>query len=743
MDDREDEALIVSAGPDQTKTPTDDAPAVGRWYKVKGNEREDGQDPPWLGCAVHIGSNYVKVKGVHADGSKLSSRIHFDEFWQWCEYVPDPQPIIDEHMLVARKRVNELMNEIKALTARLGVGQHAALGSIDGETQAIAVRTSGPVEEYKEALVKAKEKTLPDLFEKLREANETLAGWMHTQLIPLKAQIGSLDEVKGQVEDRIFNVELYAGLVENIKKVRNGKPAPVDTKIRLLQRRCYMDEECLAGYEHGGMSFENIKDFDKWLAKPANFTRILPFERCVVAFRVRRYDRDEPDMWRLSDLIALAYERQYDKWTFLYIRNGEQLFRMDTKLEFDEQLFPDANHKLFTADKLWAKDTADEMNDLITDADYKERVAKEDAHEAWLETLPEKERRKHDRHYSSFGTKRSYSPFTPDNVYYDDIAKVLADAAKKHNRIALILQGLLDRSPVFHPHPPWQLWTGEGFDAAIERIFDDSRALSAGEKPDFEKYRAKLNARLTDGSLTVGQERAWLVREAQRENARLDSDYRSRQEYRHKHFRPDGDPGPGKLAYVHKYRASDGACTYVWQRKKRGRGGYAIAGTCVDDSITTGEENLLNVDAYTPGDFHIFFDDPRTRREYLQWAPMLLEAEECHAGNRELKPRRRLAPVGAREPVVRTEERPLELDKKAPRKPRPSPSEKYEGKLVSLNFDMKTNGGTQFKAGELMRVTSYNRRRLSLTALKGKGRSIFGVSVTHVELVGQSGPSRL
>lgn len=40
--------------------------------------------------------------------------------------------------------------------------------------------------------------------------------------------------------------------------------------------------------------------------------------------------------------------------------------------------------------------------------------------------------------------------------------------------------------------------------------------------------------------------------------------------------------------------------------------------------------------AYTPGDFHLFYDDPRTRADYLKWAPYLLAAEDFHAGKREL-----------------------------------------------------------------------------------------------------------
>jgi len=38
--------------------------------------------------------------------------------------------------------------------------------------------------------------------------------------------------------------------------------------------------------------------------------------------------------------------------------------------------------------------------------------------------------------------------------------------------------------------------------------------------------------------------------------------------------------------------------------------------------------SLLNVDAYVPGDYRQFYLDPRTRQQYLQWAPLLLAAED-------------------------------------------------------------------------------------------------------------------
>lgn len=717
---------------DQKSTPTADEPVVGRWYWVAGEDKEEGKYR-WLASVVHVGSNYVELKGPsRSGGSTQSVRIHFDKFWQHCEHVPDPDPIIDGQIAEHKERARALMEEVRAVTARLGVGERIGLPVAgDEDVKALSVRTGEPAAKYKKALIKANTKTLPGLFEKIKEANKSLGKWMKVKLIPLEAESEALFGVVDHVNDRIFSVELYAGLVEEVVCVREGEPAPNDTPVHLLQRRAYMDEECLANYEIGGMDYKKIADFDRWLAKPANFTRVLPFPRTLLAFQVRRNEKDREVT--LGNLIEVMNERQYDKWTFLYIRNGERLYRMGTEVEFEEQLFPDTNHKLFTAQKLWCKRFVHDIKDIISDDEYQGRIEDERKQDLELEKVPEKERWHHRRFHD---TADEYFAFTPENVYYDDIAALLAKEKKKHNRLVLILQGLLDRSPVLHPHPPWQLWTNEGFASAFRLIYDDSKALSAGDKPDFEAYRAKLNAHLVAGSLTIGQERVWLRREAERENKRREAHHSwgeggSRELAT---YRPSGDPGPGKIARVTEHDAKEGTCTYAWKRSKRSRNGWGIEGTEVPARLVTGEERVLNIDAYRPGDYHIFFDDPRTRQEYLEWAPLLLEAEECHAGNRGEKPNRALPP--ARKIVVREEERPEDMEPAKDAKPRRSPAEKWEGKKVKLKWDMKTRGGTTFAKGEILDVSSYSRKRLTLCEPKENGRRcISGVELHSVILV--------
>jgi len=634
----------------------EDPVEIGQWYwtKVidhKGNEKE------LFTCVTHVGSNYVEM----TTPGQTSYRIHFDLWESTCRRELNPEDHIKGRIAHYQKKVHRLMSEVKEVTALLGVGSVPAL--TDGTAAMVKATSDRSYSTYSKDLAKAKEETLPELFKRIENANKSMATWMKASTVPLLAKSAQLKSVINEVEERIFNVELYAGLVESVVQVKDGKTAPINAKVHLLQRRCYMDEECLAQYQTGGMEFKDIRKFDRWLARRENMDRILPFPKCVVAFRVRREHKErylDGGENPLVGFISIMLKEEADKATFLYIRNGSQLYRLQTAIDFDEKLFPDMKYKLGNpsnpGEMLWAKTFAGSTpDDIITDSEYRSIVEKHErevkewkkaqaAYKAAIKS-PEAKRRakekglKHPDHtcvdvpwVDSFGPHMydHYEPYTPDNVNFDDISDWIKGNLKEHNRIALILQGLLDRSPVFHPHPPWQIWTPEGFLQALELVYDETRTLPAGEKPDFEFYRRRLNATLKTGSITVGQEDAWLLLEGEKERNRV-RDRRGSYYYMSRKHQPYGNPGPGTIARVASLKRN-GRCTFRWQR----RGGWSAKKDIINTSFECSPDVLLNVDAYTPGDFKLFFNDPRTRAEYLQWAPLLLEAEEYHAGNRKV-----------------------------------------------------------------------------------------------------------
>jgi len=642
--------------PTSRTTRIERAPEVvrtGEWYWV--TER-GGR---WLGCVTHLGTNYVELRGPYVGKdycSRHEERVHLDAFSARCEREPDARAVIEAELARRRGTVARLLGEVKELTARLGVSHAERLTDGAVETQAIATRQEGRLKDYRKALAKAEKTDLPALFKRIEHEHEALAAWMTADLLPLQAQADLLDPLVAAIKGRILNVELYAGLCETVELVADGAPAPLAEPVRVMQRRHYMDEECLANYEAGGMRIAGLPGFDRWLSRPENRDRLLPFPRCVLAFRVRRHRKEDEGDWRGRWIRIDGIAGDPDAWTFLYLRNGERLWRLNTGIEFGERLFPDVSQaRMLDGSVLYAKCFAGVRRgddaELITDGHYEtlkaEYLTLRDARSDDLFTKDARQRRKNaERMLASRRTEvakaeKTFEPislgfyswvrFDRRSTLYDDVAAVVAAHVERHNRLVMVLQGLLDRSEVFHPHPPYRLWEAADFGRALVLVHDESRALTSGAAPDFEAYRARLNATLATGSTCVGQDDYWQEREAMRENERQRNDWRVRHESHYTRFTPYGDRGPGDLAQP--IRVTRSAAVFEWskERSQRARRRWGTPDGDIRRTLTVPFARLLNVSAYVPGDFRRFFADPRTRADYLKWAPLLLAAEDWHA----------------------------------------------------------------------------------------------------------------
>ena len=621
--------------------------ALGQWYWVKSvakwnNESagvKEGEEYEWFGCAMQIGSNYVKIKSP--TGSY--ARVHLDDYWTNLRREENPEAVIASEVEACQARSKALIAEIHALTQRLGVAKSQAISgpaTSSGESAGSALVTlsgQSDLHAYQGALTIAKEKTLPALHEELKKANEQLVVWIKASTLALEASIVPMRETIQMINDRLFSFGLYAGLAESAIQCCSGAPASREEPLHVMQRRCYMDEEALLSYEAGGMDFRGVGEFDAWISKPENRDRILPFPRTLVAMRVRRSAKErETHGDPLASFIRIE-EEYADKWTFLYVRNGEQVWRIACEIDFGPMIFPDgAIHR--DGEPLMVKMHANSVDRIITRAEYEQNfatyqeiVAKS---KAWRLANP-KEHTIRDPYMSflgdtaeipGFGSFRPYDwkPFDRSNVHYDEVMAVLSAKVKEYNRVAVIIQGLFDRSEILHPHPPVQTWRPESFSRSVRLVYDSSRALYDDEKPDFEAFRAKLNASMGPGSIVVGQERFWMAREADRENARRDRTYRvGASSHRYKFYKPDGNPGPGRIATIEEWKPRSRVAVFTWEREARSWGRSPILQT-----LAVPATEMFNISAYKQGDFKQFFVDPRTREEYLKWAPLLLTAED-------------------------------------------------------------------------------------------------------------------
>lgn len=624
---------------------------IGQWYWVHSSNHR-GEEFDWLGCTVYVGSNYLALEGPSEGRGSYSTRVHFDDFWTDLRFEPNPEAVISGKVAHYQAIADGHMNEVRAITARLGVSTQTKLGesqSSKGDNALMVLNGQRHLDEYKTALVLAEKKQLPELFEKIKEAHGSVAAWMTANTLPMKAMADGMKGTIGEIKDRIFNVSLYAGLTEDIVKCRDGEPAAFHEKLRVMQRMFYMDEECLLNYQHGGMTFDKIEQFDAWLAKDENLNRVLPSPRCLIAMRVRRKSLDRGWDGSIRSLFINMNMEAADKATFLYIRNGEQLYRLSSELEFGESIFPD-RAEFDPSRPSMVKMFANSVDQIISRDDYDERLKAEKERKRleakWKKENPEAEwgaanpnldydyANPHRGNHNNFNPKQ-WAPFDPSNVYFDDISDKFAAEMKQHNRIALIIQGLFDRSEVLHPHPPVKVWSPTSFAASIELVYDGANVLHWGEGPDFEAYRQRCNALLDADSVVIGQDLYWQEKEAEKECRRIAADYRNRSEYRPKLFKPHGNKGPGYMARMAEWKPRSGKAKFTWHRARQSGGGPWSGknhGDPLFTSIIVPVDRLFNVSAYKLGDYLQFFQDSRTRAQYLKWAPLLLAAEEYHAG---------------------------------------------------------------------------------------------------------------
>lgn len=637
-----------------TSTPSNEGPVLGQWYWVlpatkkatdsdedidEDEDNDDEDTEEWLGCAMQVGSNFVEMHSPHSRHGYKYVRIHMEDFWTRLRHEPNPLAIINLRIAGYQKESMDLMARVQALTQRLGLTPVMALpgrpapNSSGSELAVLSGQTD--VKEYGNALSLAKNEQLPELFRLIEAANENLSTWMKAASLPMEA---SMEVLKGSIEgidDRIFAISLYAGLAEECIKCKDGKPADVLDKLHVMQFLRYMDEECLANYDAGGMDFDGIRDFDDWITKPENLDRILPFPRTLVAMRVRRKTKERDSGGSMVQaFVNMGYEIS-DAYTFLYVRNGEQVFRLACEMDFGELIFPSRTTFNPLEPKMVSMlgDRVDEMMSVsefeVLAEEYRLRT---EAMDAWDAQHPEEDSWRKNPHRRHFGfDPERWQPVDSSNLYFDEVMKSIDVKVQEFNRIALIIQGLFDRSMVLHPHLPVHSWHQDGFEKAIKLVYDGSDVLHHGEAPDFEQYRAELNASIGTGSLVTGQQDYWLRKEGARESERLANDWRNKSEYRPTRFQPRGNPGPGAVAPIVKFSNKTKTAHFTWEREKlHGRSTYALGGDIANCNLVVPMNELLNVSAYKPGDYRQFFVDPRTRAQYLKWAPLMLAAEDFY-----------------------------------------------------------------------------------------------------------------
>jgi hypothetical protein len=356
-----------------------------------------------------------------------------------------------------------------AQVARIGI-EAARLAAAEGPGAELARVDGMPAEQAKSVMAAAlrdaaqKAAELRAAQQRARDAIEEQRRQLDAQLAAMTAALGPLQEQAGLLQEGIWSINLYLGVGEGIVALADGEPAPAGTPIHVRQGVLAMDEESAIAAEDGGIDHMQVDEFDAWItASQDHIDQLIPEPRGVVAIMPRRSAKDYGDAWSNTARNAENHA------TYLLIRNGGCLYRYIAQgFSAGPRLTP----------------LRDEFTRLFT-----ERRWDPAAGESRMVAL---------------------QPGTPGWAR----AERAASARERHfYRVALILQGLVDRTAVFHPLPVPQLSLlhPQAYDDGhVVLVSDEELALTSRRQP-FRKWLAGLNAQLRPGMRVVGNFRseAW------------------------------------------------------------------------------------------------------------------------------------------------------------------------------------------------------------------------------------------
>ena len=295
-------------------------------------------------------------------------------------------------------------------------------------------------------------KAAHELRERARGEIEDLRRALSNKIAELDAQMKPVEKALARIQDGIGAVNLYLGRDEHIEELRDGASAAVGSVLHIRQQVLAMDEESALFAESGGIDFTEIHRFTDWLLESeANLSQVVPDELCVVAIMPRRTPMHYTDNAMANSAMNA---QNFQSWWL--IRNGQRLYLMTTDFSVGERLIPERN----------------EFTDMFVKRDFD-------------------------------GQRRPMEPGSREWL----AAEESADARTRHYmKVALILQGLVDRTAVFHPLPEGglNLLSESSYEnGQVVLLADDELAIGMG-RPSFADFQRERLSKLDVGMRVVG-----------------------------------------------------------------------------------------------------------------------------------------------------------------------------------------------------------------------------------------------
>lgn len=224
----------------------------------------------------------------------------------------------------------------------------------------------------------------------------------------------------------------------------------------------------------------------------------------------------------------------------------------------------------------------------------------------------------HDSAYRTdpFSIKRllaKYQLMNDDHYFFDELKHIRWNKFKRQNDLAILIQGILDRSSFFG-YTKANLFK-DGYEDKITLVYDKEKGLYNGDMPDFAAFIKECNQDSLAGDIFVGQQAIWAAKE--REKQRDDRLY-------------DTISMPKFLPADKIIKKRDGRIMVIFRWETPRHWGSNASSEYRTHRFECNISHLLNVSRYKQGDCAPFANDPRCRDLYPKWGGLIMAAERYH-----------------------------------------------------------------------------------------------------------------
>lgn len=280
-----------------------------------------------------------------------------------------------------------------------------------------------------------------------------------------------------KMESGLEMLNTYLHGASQTVRLHRGDVAPHAERWRIFQNRQFLNKEIAVLGNFDDFGFENIEALDTWLVKSGRIWKFLPFAKTILVTRMRDKEKNYGDPW------ANVFKNQFNYQNILWIRNGQNVTRVNVRNDFDNAVFPDPAQEqkvlAVVEESIWncyfAKERRTRWGTMLD-------RAKEES--PGLRAKPEKEKEPYNVRQitqnrfttmEAWKSSEEYRAMMPQ--MRQAVVDYLRDKNKKQMGFLMLLQGIVDHTKLLDVPPGTDLFSSELCSRYFELLHEYSHGL--------------------------------------------------------------------------------------------------------------------------------------------------------------------------------------------------------------------------------------------------------------------------